>query len=726
MMDEKRRKNLQYLFNPRSIAILGASSDLNKVSGRPLAYMLRFGYPGKIYPINPKYGEIAGVECYPTLKEIPGEIDTLMVIIPAHEILPNLEAGLEKGVKAAVIISGGFAEVGEEGRKLQEKLTSFARETGMLIYGPNTTGFLSLVNHTVATFSQSLEVIEEMIPGRTGLITQSGAFGAAIFVRAMRVGLGLTHWAATGNEADLEFCDFLEYMVDDPHTHVIAGFLAGVEDGQKLIEGLDMAAQKGKPVVLLKVGGTESGKRAAYSHTGAIVGSAEAYDAVFRQRGVIIARDIAELIDYSMALATTPLPKGRKVGIMTESGGGGVLLTERCSEMGLEVSEIFGSTRERLKVVVPSLGSIKNPVDLTGQSLSNPALVKGAIEVMIESEDFDIVVPLLLMSKATAERKTNDLLKLLQRPRGDKTVVVCWPEGPKQWIKYLTDQGIHVSVTPTRCAHTLNALVTYADFLEHYERSGTMDSGAIAGLPADRKERASEVIREARQRGDGRLSEYEGKKLLRAYGILTVEEALASSAEEAIEIARRIGYPVAAKLISPDIAHKTEAGVVALNIESEDRLRRAFHEVMERGMTYRPDARVEGVLIQEMVSGHGVETIVGVSQEDPFGPTILFGLGGIFVEIMQDIAIRVLPVAKRDVEEMIRQIRGYTILRGTRGRRPSDIEALSIVILRTACLAQEFKEVIAEIDINPLIVLEEGKGARAVDALVLLHGPKGD
>jgi acetyltransferase len=428
-MDETRKKNLQFLFNPRSIAILGASSDLNKVSGRPLAYMLRFNYPGKIYPVNPKYDEIAGVTCYPDLKAVPGEIDILMVIIPAGDVLSNLQVGLEKGVKAAVIISGGFAEVDEKGRKLQQELSAFARETGMLIYGPNTTGFLSLVHRAVATFSQSLEVIDDMVPGKTGLITQSGAFGATIFVRAMRVGLGISHWAATGNEADLEFCDFLEYMVDDPHTHVIAGFLAGVEDGQKLIHGLDMAAQKGKPVVLLKVGGTDAGKRAAYSHTGAIVGSGRAYDALFRQKGVIAVKDIAQLIDYSMALSTTTLPKGKRVGIMTESGGGGVLLTERCTELGLEVSEIIGSTRERLQEVVPSLGSVKNPVDLTGQSLSNPALIKGAIEVMLESKDFDIVVPLLLMSKATAEKKANDFLEVFKKHGAGKTV--WWPAGPR-------------------------------------------------------------------------------------------------------------------------------------------------------------------------------------------------------------------------------------------------------------------------------------------------------
>lgn len=469
-MNEARRENLRYLFNPHSIGILGASADLNKVSGRPLAYMLRFGYPGRIYPINPKYTEIAGVPCYPSIQEVPGEIDVLMVIIPANEVLGNLEAGLEKGVKAAIIISGGFAETGQEGRALQQELTSFARRTGMLIYGPNTTGFLSLVHRSVATFSQSLEVIKEMVPGRTGLITQSGAFGAAIFVRAMRVGLGISHWAATGNEADLEFCDFLDYMVEDQHTRVIAGFLAGVEDGQKLLRGLKGAAQEGKPVVLLKVGGTEAGKRAAYSHTGAMVGSASAYEAAFKQEGVLLAHDIDELIDFSMALASTELPKGKRVGIMTESGGGGVLLTERCAELGLEVAEIFGPTKERLKQVVPALGSVRNPVDLTGQSLSNPALVRGAVEVMLESDDFDLVVPLLLMSEATAERKVKDLLDLLQRGKGHgKGVIVCWPEGPKPWIQYLIEKGVHVSVTPSRCAKTLKVLTSYADFQRRYK-----------------------------------------------------------------------------------------------------------------------------------------------------------------------------------------------------------------------------------------------------------------
>lgn len=720
-MDETRKKNLQHLFNPRSIAILGASSDLNKVSGRPLGYMLRFDYPGKIYPINPKYQEIAGVKCYPDIKAVPGEIDILMVIIPAGEVLSNLRVGLGKGVKAAVIISGGFAEVGGEGKKLQQKLSSFAKETGMLIYGPNTTGFLSLANRTVATFSQGLEVIDDMVPGKTGLITQSGAFGATIFVRAMRVGLGISHWAATGNEADLEFCDFLEYMVDDPHTHVIAGFLAGVEDGQKLIKGLDMAAKKGKPVVLLKVGGTDAGKRAAYSHTGAIVGSARAYDAIFRQKGVVVVQDIAQLIDYSMALTTTSLPKGRRVGIMTESGGGGVLLTERCFEMGLEVSEIIGSTHDKLKEVVPSLGSIKNPVDLTGQSLSNPALIKGAIEVMLEAEDFDIVVPLLLMSKATAEKKANDFLEIFDKHRGKKTVVVCWPEGPKEWIQYLMDHGVCCSVTPTRCAQTLNALVKYADFLHGREKPGALDLGSIAGLPADRKKKALAVIHGVKKKGETRLSEYEGKRILDAYGIPTAEEAIAKSEKEALDIADRIGYPVVAKLISPDIPHKTEAGCVALGIESKDRLKAAFNEIMEKARAYRPDANIDGMLIQEMVSDQGVEVIVGSSHEPPFGPTILFGLGGIFVETIKDVAVRVLPVTRRDLEEMIEQIQGYAILKGTRGRSPADIKALTLVLLKTACLVDELKDVIAEIDINPLIVLEEGKGVKAVDALVLLH-----
>ena len=721
-MDQSRRDNLQYLFKPQSIGILGASSDLNKVSGRPLAYMLRFGYPGKIYPINPKYDEIAGVRCYPSLNEVPDDIDILMAIIPSKAILPNLETGLKKGVKAAVIISGGFAETGEKGRKLQDELSAFARDSGMLIYGPNTTGFLSLVNRTVATFSQSLEVIDDMTPGKTGLITQSGAFGAAIFVRAVRVGLGLSHWAATGNEADLEFCDFLEYMVEDSDTKVIAGFLAGVEDGQKLMTALDRAAQKEKPVVLLKVGDTEAGKRAAHSHTGAIVGSTKAYEAAFKQKGVVVARDIGQLIDFSMALASTTLPRGKKVGIMTESGGGGVLLTERCAELGLEVSEVRGSTREKLMEVVPSLGSVKNPVDLTGQSLSNPALVKGAVEVMFTAPDFDMLVPLLLMSKATAEQKARDLLKIVnQDTDSQKSVMVCWPEGPKQWIQWLMNKGIHVAVTPTRCAHTLNALATYAEFLKSYKGSQLTASTAIPNFPADRKEKAIAIIQAAKQNGVSRLGEYEAKKLLAAYGIPVATEALAGSLDEAVEAADRIGYPVVAKVISADIPHKTEAGVVALNIDSQDALRQAYNQILENAKANRPDAVLEGILIQEMISARGVEAIVGVSREEPFGPAIMFGLGGIFVEILKDVAIRVLPVTNKDVQDMIQQIQGFSILKGTRGYKPADVAALTEVLLKSACLADELKGEIAELDINPLIVLEDGQGVKAVDALVMLH-----
>ena len=710
---------MESLFNPRSVAILGASSDLNKVSGRPLAYMLRFKYPGHIYPINPKYPQIAGVKCYPSIQAVPGEIDVLMMIIPAEEILPNLEAGFQKGVKAAIIISGGFAETGDEGRKLQQKVTAFAKKTGMLVYGPNTTGFVSLANRNVATFSQALEVVKDLVPGETGLITQSGAFGASIFVRAMRVGLGLSHWAATGNEADLEFCDFLDYMVEDPQTHVIAGFLAGVENGQKLMAGLDHAAQRGKPVVLLKVGSTDASQRAAISHTGAMMGSARAYDAVFRQKGVIVAQDIQELIDFSMVLSKTSSPKGKRIGILTESGGGGVLLTERCSEMGLEVAEIFGSTQEKLKAVVPSLGSVKNPVDLTGQSLSNPGLIKDALEVMLASDDFDIIVTLLLMSKTNAEKKAKDLWEAFQGQKGGKILVACWPEGPREWIQYLMEKGIFVAVTPTRCAQALSAVVRYADFQRDYQ-GGKALGGELAGLSADRKIKALTVIEEAKRRGLHSLSEYEGKQILRAYGIPITEEMLAHSLDEALAMARRIGFPIAAKLVSPDIPHKTEAGVIALNIHSEEELQEKYQEILKRGKTFRPGARIDGVLIQEMVREPGVETIVGLSQEPPFGPTLLFGLGGIFVEVMRDVSIRVLPVTRKDTLNMISEIRGYRVLQGTRGRKPADMEAITQVLLKMACLAAELKDAVAEVDINPLIVMEANKGAKAVDTLITL------
>lgn len=713
------RTNFPYLFKPRSIAILGASADLAKVSGRPLSYMLRFGYPGKIYPINPKHKEIAGVPCFPTLEAVPSEIDLLLVIIPAKEILANLEVGWRKGARAAVIISGGFAEVGEEGRKLQQELTEFATRTGMLLYGPNTTGFLSLIHRTVATFTQSLEVTRELIPGKTGLITQSGAFGATIFVRAMRHGLGLSHWAATGNEADLEFCDFLEYMATDPETQVIAGFLAGVEDGAKFTRALDLAAKNNKPVVLLKVGGTEASKRAAYSHTGAIVGSSRVYDALFKQKGVVVAEDVPQLIDYSLAFSMTRPPKGRRVGILTESGGGGILLTERCSEVGLQVSEIIGATRDKLSVVVPALGSVKNPVDLTGQSLTDPSLVKSAAAVMLDSDDFDIVIPMLLMSEATAERKATDLVALLDKPQSQKCAVVCWPEGPAAWVRFLTDHGIHVSATATSCAQTLAAMTNFADFQRRLKSRAAFS--AAVSLPADRVERVTQILRAAAARGDRHLGEYEAKKILRAYGVPTSEEQLVQSSAEALKAASRIGYPVAAKLVSPDIPHKTEAGVIALNIKTADELTAAYQVILDRGKAYRSDARVEGVLVQEMVRGTGVETIIGLSREAPFGPAMLFGLGGVFVEVLKDVSIRLTPVDAGEVNDMIEQIRGYPLLGGFRGRKPADLAALADILGRVSRLSEEWDPVIVEADINPVIVLEEGKGAKAVDALFSLN-----
>ena len=716
---DSRKKNLEYLFNPRSIGILGASSDPGKMSGRPLAYLQKFGFPGRIYPINPQYQEIAGVPCFPSVKDVPGEIDVLMVIIPARLVLASLEQALEKGVKAAIIISGGFAEVGGEGIELQNRLLEFSRRTGMLLYGPNTTGLLSLVTRTIATFSQSIEAMQDLVPGKTGLITQSGAFGATIFVRSMRVGLRLSHWAATGNEVDLEFCDFLEYMANDPHTSVIAGFMAGVHDGQKLIRALDRAASRGKHVVILKVGGTEASARAAKSHTGAIVGSSKAYDAVFRQKGVILARDVDDLIDHALAFSMVRPPRGKRLGIMTESGGGGVLLAERAAELGLDVGEIQGSTRERLAQVVPAVGSVQNPVDLTGQSLTDLALITGSMEVMLDAADFDIIIPFLLMSKTTARKKAQDLVATVKSHGRDKSVLVCWPEGQKEWLQYLTDNGIFVTATGSRCAATAAAMAHFAEFQRNL--SVAADEAAVV-LPTDRKNKVAAVIEAVRKRHGLALNEYESKEVLRAYGIATVREAIAGSVDEALAIARRIGYPVVAKLLSADILHKTEAGVIALNLQSDDQLRTAYENVVAKGKAYRADAVVQGVLIQEMVAEKGVETIVGVSREAPFGPAIVFGIGGILVEVMKDVSIRVLPVGSRDLESMVSEIKGFEILKGARGGKPADVAAIRDTLARVAALADEFKDVIAELDVNPLIALEQGKGVRAVDALLLLRG----
>jgi acyl-CoA synthetase (NDP forming) len=327
------------------------------------------------------------------------------------------------------------------------------------------------------------------------------------------------------------------------------------------------------------------------------------------------------------------------------------------------------------------------------------------------------------MSKATAEKKAKDLWQAFQGQKNRKILAVCWPEGPREWIQYLMEKGIFVAVTPTRCAQALSATVRYADFQRESKGGKTLQEEPL-DLAPDRKFKALAIIEEARRSGRNSLSEYEAKKILRAYGISITEEMLAHSIEEALGMARRIRYPVAAKLVSPDIPHKTEAGVIALNILSDEQLQEEYQQILKRGQTFLPGARIEGILIQEMVRGPGIETIVGLSQEPPFGPTLLFGLGGVFVEIMKDVSIRVLPVIRRDAQNMISEIRGYKVLQGIRGRKPADREAIIQVLLKTACLAAELKDFVAEIDINPLIVREENQGAKAVDALITLSGSR--
>lgn len=704
---------LTHLFNPTSVAMYGASNNPIKPSGRPLRYLIEQEFKGAIYPINPKYDSIQGLKCYPDVKSIPAEnIDLVIIGIPAIKVLDALTECAEAGVKSAVILTSGFGELGEEGRRLQSQLTDFSQKTGMRLLGPNCLGMINLKEKIPATFTTALED-KEMLSGSIAFLSQSGAFGAYILAMARSLGIGFNYWVTTGNEADIQLNDCIQFAACEESTKVIAGYMEDARDGEKLMESLDLCLEKEKPVILLKVGQTESGSKAASSHTGALAGSAEVYKAVFAQKGVIEATDVYELLDFASICAQDKKPKGGKIGVITMSGGAGVLIADKCEELGLAMATLSEETTEKLQEVLPSFASVVNPVDMTGQVVGDPALFKNSLEICLNDPNVDILIVLLGLMKEVGKPIVDKLIEL--SANSDKLMVVTWVAGPDDAISTLRANNILVYPEPVQCVKAINAAVRYARIADMYKQRREETEADV--LPSGLPELKSWLGSVAQTRNC--LSENESRKVLQAFGIPVVEGDLAQTPEEAATIAATIGYPVVLKIDSYKIPHKTDIGGVVLNIGNQEALVTAYSRIMENVQAKMGDVKINGMLVQKM-AGYEAETLVGLKYDSLFGPTIAFGLGGIFVEVFKDISLRFAPLTRQDAEIMVRNIKGFKILDGQRGRAKCDIQSIVDLLLKFSQLALELKDFIMEVDINPLFVLKEGDGVKAGDALIIL------
>ena len=698
--------NLHSLLNPNSIALVGVSKDSSRIGGRILRYLKQHGYGGLMFPVNPKYEEIGGERCYPTLGEIPHAVDVVLIAVPEEALYGVLEEAGKKRIKSAIIYSAGFSEVGGKGAEKQKRLKQVAKEYGIAVCGPNCVGIIGFHNKAAMSFSQVLD-LPKLSPGKIAFISQSGALGGAILNRVQDMGIGISYFISTGNEAVLESSDFMEYLLDDHNTAVIMALIEGFRDGGKFLKVADLAVKKGKPIIVMKVGRTDAGRIAASSHTGSMTGSDAVYDAIFRQAGVIRVEGIEDLYLTASVFAKCPLPGGNRVGILTTTGGGGVILTDKLVEMGMSLPELSPKTVEKLTETAATFGIIKNPLDLTAQVVNDPLLFPKSVETLVQDNNLDAIIVAIAM--VAGERSRERASYIIEAASATKKPVLSWwaagsLSGPG--TKVLEESQIPLFSSPDCCVKSLSSLVRYSSFLQKIapEMDGKRFLKSIGS-------QVKEVLRTA-----GVITEVEGKRILASYGIPVTREELGRDLAEIKGIASRIGYPVALKIVSPQIQHKTETGGLKLNLRGERDLSGAFDEIMENVRRCNPQAEIKGVLVQEMAPP-GKEVIVGVVRDPQFGVMVMFGLGGVLVEVFKDVSLRHAPLREKDAWEMIREVRGYAILEGVRGEERSDLDAIVKTLLAVSEMAVDLEDIFSEVDINPLVVYPGKGGVKSVDCL---------
>ncbi|MGC9018397.1 MAG: acetate--CoA ligase alpha subunit [Candidatus Bipolaricaulaceae bacterium] len=680
------RRNLEGLLFPRSVAVVGASATPGKLGHALFANVV--GFPGPVYAVNPKYQEIMGRPCVPTISALPEPVDLAVIIIPADEVVKVLRECGEKGIKNAVVISAGFKECGAEGAKREQELVRVAEEYGLNVLGPNVLGIISTRAGLNATFAP-----RGALPGHIAFMSQSGAFCTSVLDWAWKEKLGFSHFVSLGNKAVLDECDFLQAFAEDPETRVIVAYLEGIRDGPRFME-IAREVTREKPIVVLKAGRAEAGARAVSSHTGTMAGADHAYDAAFRQCGVIRARTVEELFDFAYILARQPLPKGKRIGIMTNAGGAGVMATDAAEWEGLTVARLSESTVRALASRLPPAAALYNPVDILGDA--NAQRYREALELVLSDPGVDMVTAL---SAPVAILRFAELAEIVAeaKERFGKPVAVSFMAGElgEEAEEILRRAGIPSFFDPARAVRALAVLAKYAEIR-------TRPRQEPPKFPVDR-EKARKILAEARAKGRVRLG-LEAAEILSAYGIPFAKGGLAENAEEAGRIAQELGTPVALKIVSPEITHKTELGGVRLNVSPKEADRVAW-ELLNSVHHRFPEAEIEGVYVQEMLPP-GREVILGMVRDPTFGPLLMFGLGGVYVEVLRDVAFGVAPLSRAEAQELLDLIRGKKILYGVRGQPPVDLPGLLDVILRVGQLAAENPEIL-ELDLNPILCYPE-------------------
>ncbi len=682
---------LKALFNPESIAVIGASKDPKKLGHVLLKNVLDYGFKGGIYPVNPREKAILERKTYSSMSAVPAQVDLALISIPSHLVLDVIEECGSCGVKSAIVLASGFGEAGTAGREIEQKIQAIVRSSGMRVVGPNCMGIYNLPGGLNGTYFWELPRFQ----GDISFVSQSGAYGGILFSEIRQRKIGISKFLSIGNMVDIDHCDVMRYLADDDETKVIAIFVEGLRDGRAFIE-LAIEVSQRKPIVAFKAGRTNAGLRAAESHTGSLAGSIETYEAAFKQSGVILARDTEQFFDVSMALSSWSdcLPESNDVAILTISGGPCVTAGDLCEEIGLTVPNLDDALRAEIRRHIPFFGADSNPVDMTPQM--NPANYEGCVDLVFSQPKIGGVIA---MNVGLDQEEFAAAFVKASR-KYSKPVVSFTIDTPKL-SQIFHDAHIPIYPSPERSVHAYDGLVKYGRYLDRLKKRSPERAAGVR----------SKILKQPREEGRRPVLGNEASSVLREYGIPVVPEEVVRDMEEAARGADRIGYPVVLKVLSSGVLHKSDSGGVRLDLENETMLRDAWNCLnTEFGSA-------SSFLLQPMIKG-GVEVIVGGKRDPTFGPVILFGLGGILTELLKDFSIRICPINQEDAREMVEETRGYEILKGYRGRPPCDMEAIAAVLLKTSDLLISNPQ-ISQLDINPLIVQE--KGALAVDALIILE-----
>jgi acetyl coenzyme A synthetase (ADP forming)-like protein len=705
-------KDIDTIMSPQSIAVVGATNRAGSVGLAVFRNILSAGFQGVLYPVNPKYKSVQSVKTYPTLKDIPDDVDLTVIIVPAELVCKILKEAGEKKVKGAIVISAGFKEVGGHGVELENSVKEVVRKYGIRLVGPNCLGVINNSENVRMNASFATKMPKA---GNIAFISQSGALCTAVLDYAEGRDIGFSKFVSFGNKADVNEIDLLRYLKDDPDTHVILMYLEDITHGRAFLEtAREITWQARKPMLAVKSGRSVEGARAAASHTGSLAGSDSAYDALFQQSGILRVEGVAELFNRAVAFAKQPIPRGNRMAIVTNAGGPGIMATDAAVRHNLQIAVLSEETRKRLKEELPPTASIANPVDVIGDATHER--YEAAIRQVLMDENVDGAIVILSPQAMTDIMQTAEIVPRVAKDIKDKPVLCSFMGivDVSEGVKYLEKHGIPNYQFPEAAVRAMASMAFYGNLL-------SLERREVRRVAADRDTAAVVIKKKLGDNDRYYMSEKEANEILQCYGFPVLKSILLKDPSEVDRAAEEFVFPVAMKISSPDIVHKFDVGGVRLKIKTKKEAREAYKEIIDKVKKVKPSAKIDGVIMERMAKG-GVEIILGAARDPKFGPICMFGLGGTFVESMKDVTFRLAPMWEVSAEIMIKSIKAYSILKGVRGSWPCDIDAIKDCILRLSQMVAEHPE-IAELDINPLIVYAQGQGCVVADSRILLKKP---